>query len=206
MAKYAIEESTLTAMGDKLRSLRGLSSKMTTDEMQGHLDTELANITAALSALTEKGVEVPEGATSDSLAALIEGIEAGGGDYDFSGINGLTRVVSGTYTPSSDSRNIAVPHGLGEVPKIIVICLSDEGGTSATRVCGLLLRNPLDETSFLSVVGLGSSSSMDNYNYPGSYSSSAAFYRVGETEFSIGRNYNATYFYAGATYSFIVGA
>ena len=36
------------------------------------------NVTAALAAIADKGVTVPDGSNSDSLAALIESIEAGG--------------------------------------------------------------------------------------------------------------------------------
>lgn len=38
------------------------------------------NITAALGAIADKGVSVPDGSTSDALAELIASIEAGGGD------------------------------------------------------------------------------------------------------------------------------
>ena len=38
------------------------------------------NITAALAAIADKGVSVPDGSTSDALAELIASIEAGGGD------------------------------------------------------------------------------------------------------------------------------
>ncbi|MGN1003089.1 MAG: hypothetical protein ACI4PC_10005 [Oscillospiraceae bacterium] len=38
-----------------------------------------SNITAALAAIADKGVDVPDGSTSDALAGLIASIEAGGG-------------------------------------------------------------------------------------------------------------------------------
>ena len=50
------------------------------------------NVTAALAAIADKGVTVPDGSNSDSLAALIESIEAGGGGG----------TAYGTYTPSKD--------------------------------------------------------------------------------------------------------
>ena len=46
------------------------------------------NITAALAAIADKGVSVPDGSTSDALASLIASIEAGGGaggGYNFDG-------------------------------------------------------------------------------------------------------------------------
>lgn len=53
------------------------------------------NITAALAAIADKGVTVPDGSTSDALAGLIASIEAGsgGGGYVFD---------SGVYVPASD--------------------------------------------------------------------------------------------------------
>ena len=49
-------------------------------------------VTSALSALTAKGVTVPEGANVESLAALIESIEAGGGGG----------FACGKFTPTSN--------------------------------------------------------------------------------------------------------
>lgn len=42
------------------------------------------NITAALAAIADKGVTVPDGSTSDALAELIASIEAGGGGSSIS--------------------------------------------------------------------------------------------------------------------------
>lgn len=60
------------------------------------------NITAALAAIADKGVTVPDGSTSDALAELIASIEAGGGG---SGTNVDWRgfpVLTGTFTPSEN--------------------------------------------------------------------------------------------------------
>lgn len=65
------------------------------------------NIAAALAAIADKGVTVPDGSTSDALAELIASIEAGGG-----GIN----VAYGTVTLSEDSDSITINHGLGDYP------------------------------------------------------------------------------------------
>lgn len=58
------------------------------------------NITAALAAIADKGVTVPDGSTSDALASLIASIEAGGGgtNIDWRGFP----VLTGTFTPSTD--------------------------------------------------------------------------------------------------------
>lgn len=48
------------------------------------------NITAALAAIADKGVTVPDGSTSDALAPLIASIEAGGGISN--------NIVAGSFT------------------------------------------------------------------------------------------------------------
>lgn len=74
--------SKMTAIADKIRTLLGLTGTMGLDEMAAHLGTEQSNVTAALAAIAGKGVTVPDGSNSDSLAALIESIEGGGGEMD----------------------------------------------------------------------------------------------------------------------------
>lgn len=61
--------------------------------IQTQIDRISGNVTAALTAIADKGVSVPDGSTSDALAELIASIEAGGG-YD---------VIAGTFTLGSDS-------------------------------------------------------------------------------------------------------
>ena len=56
------------------------------------------NITAALAAIADKGVTVPDGSTSDALAELIASIEAGGGG---GGVTESGEWACGTYTPST---------------------------------------------------------------------------------------------------------
>lgn len=46
--------------------------------IQTEIDRISGNVSAALSAIVEKGVTVPYGSTSDALAELIASIEAGG--------------------------------------------------------------------------------------------------------------------------------
>ena len=55
------------------------------------------NITAALAAIADKGVTVPDGATSDGLADLIASIDSGGEE-----------IYSGSITPTSDSFSIGI--------------------------------------------------------------------------------------------------
>ena len=72
------------------------------------------NITAALAAIADKGVNVPTGSTSDALASLIASIEAGGG--------GVTGITYGIYIPSVTGSDHTIEHGLGVIPKIFAIC------------------------------------------------------------------------------------
>ena len=75
------------------------------------------NITAALAAIADKGVTVPDGSTSDALAGLIEAIEAGGG-------SGGAKIATGTVVPANDN-SITIEHGFGEVPNVFFWCTTD---------------------------------------------------------------------------------
>lgn len=83
--------------------------------MQTEIDRISGNVSAALSAIAEKGVTVPDGSTSNTLAGLIASIEAGG-------IN----AIAGTITVSSDVNNYELTHNLGEVPKLFFIGMIDK--------------------------------------------------------------------------------
>ena len=75
---------------------------------------------AIATAITGKGVTVPDGTLLDGMAALIESIEAGGG-----GGSGGAKVVTGTFTGSSSisttQRPVASVHGLDFRPKFIFV-------------------------------------------------------------------------------------
>lgn len=71
--------------------------------------TRLTNAKAAIKAAIEgKGVTVPDATMLDGMAALIEGIEAGGGN-DPSGILDSDHCEFGTYTIASSSTRISIP-------------------------------------------------------------------------------------------------
>ena len=75
------------------------------------------NITAALAAIANKGVTVPDGSTSDALAALIESIETGGGGAG---------IVTGSFTiNSSNLYRKTITHGLGAIPKMVIVLWDD---------------------------------------------------------------------------------
>lgn len=71
--------------------------------VQTQIDRISGNVTAALAAIAEKGVTVPDGSNSDALAELIASIEAGGGSSIWGGkfTTGsfvLAKETTSTYT------------------------------------------------------------------------------------------------------------
>ena len=92
------------------------------------IQTELTRITNAKAtiktAIEGKGVTVPAGTLLDGMAALIESIEAGGGNFDFSALNGATAAVSGTFTPASDLGYLRVEADFSAVstlPRLVIV-------------------------------------------------------------------------------------
>ena len=84
------------------------------------IQTELTRITNAKAAIKTaiegKGVTVPEATLLDGMASLIESIEAGGG----------AGIATGSFTDiSSDNYRKTITHGLGTIPKIVIILWDD---------------------------------------------------------------------------------
>ena len=130
MAEHLIQDTTLTGIADKIRSLLGLTGKMSPAQMQTNLTTEQANITAALAALAEKGVEVPEGSNSNALAGLIAVVESGG-----------VKVNEGTYTLAAQtaaSDTILIPHGLGEKPYFAAVFFAPDSNFTSPPQSALM--------------------------------------------------------------------
>ena len=75
--------------------------------IQTQIDRISGNVSAALSAIVEKGVTVPDGSTSDALASLIASIEAGG-NFDFSNLGEVNFVKSGSFTLAEGGRSIFI--------------------------------------------------------------------------------------------------
>ena len=77
------------------------------------IQTELTRLTAAKAAIQAaiegKGVTVPDGTLLDGMAALIEGIEAGGGGV----------FVTGEFTLNTVASGVLVKHNLGKIPNIV---------------------------------------------------------------------------------------
>lgn len=83
------------------------------------IQTELTRITNAKTAIKTaiegKGVTVPDGTTLDGMAALIAGIEVGGG------------ISYGTITIAEESNPYVITHGLGVRPSIIAFLYYPDG-------------------------------------------------------------------------------
>ena len=96
--------------------------------VQSEITRISGNVTAALAAIADKGVTVPDGSTSDALAPLIASIEAGGG--------GNVKLAIGTITPAEDKNYIEIEHGLGVVPNIaFLICDTDAFRANTYAAC-----------------------------------------------------------------------
>ena len=79
--------------------------------VQTEIDRISGNVSAALSAIAEKGVSVPDGSTSDALAELIAAIEAGGGSVtsvtdDGAGNITINALYSFTFTDDGNGNLI----------------------------------------------------------------------------------------------------
>ena len=109
--------------------------------------TRLTNAKAAIkTAIEGKGVTVPSGTLLDGMASLIESIEAGGGDFDFSSFCfPITKAVSGTFMLSENSESTTINHNLGITPKIIIVFCTDISSLkgASTRSCkgGIMIMN-----------------------------------------------------------------
>ena len=89
--------------------------------VQTQIDRISGNVSAALAAVAEKGVTVPDGSTSDALAELIASIEAGGGGGGLP--EPFTAIKTGTFTLASLNycNNYQINHGLGVKPTIFAL-------------------------------------------------------------------------------------
>ena len=93
--------------------------------VQTQIDRISGAVSAALAALSEKGVEVPAGTKVDGLAALIAAIEAGGG--------GGGNISWGTFTLTSDTKDYVVTHNLGVVPDIFLFWMTNQKTSNLTK-------------------------------------------------------------------------
>ena len=82
--------------------------------------TEISRIKSAKSAIAAaiagKGVTVPDGTMLDGMAALIEAIEAGGGEVN---------VSTGSFTPVETTKKLTIQHNLGKIPKAVFLWVTE---------------------------------------------------------------------------------
>ena len=91
-------------------------------------------ILGAYDEINEKGGAVPTNKNMANLASAIASIESGGGgEVDISGLFGLTKAVSGTFSVSSSSaKYYNLIHNLGILPKLVIFA-SDEVEKGSVR-------------------------------------------------------------------------
>ena len=125
--------------------------------------TRLTNAKAAIqTAIEGKGVTVPSGTLLDGMAALIESIEAGGGEYI---------VEEGQFVPTENVKTYgSIEHSLGVVPFFYVIFLSESSSMNTTVS---------DNTVMLKCIYIGGSSyHVAKHKSSGSYSATFEHYPV----------------------------
>ena len=106
--------------------------------VQTQIDRISGAVSAALAALKEKGVTVPDGTKVDGLAALIAAIEAGGG-------SGGLKFAKGTYIPTSDIEipkttgegEVYIPTGTDFYPRMYFFWETASAATSSTSIKAL---------------------------------------------------------------------
>ena len=183
------------------------------------IQTELTRITnakAAIKAAIEgKGVTVPDATLLDGMAALIESIQAGGGN-DPSGILDSDHCEFGTYTIASSSTRITIPtvakistHILKFVmlwaeQDAIVLCMFGFRGKSNSGMYGLQMLMTIGHANVKFSV---SKPSMDSKQ---SQFGSGEDYYGGNIELTAGGTrfdpYSKWGFEAGITYNYIIFA
>lgn len=169
------------------------------------------NKTAITTALTNKGVAVPDDMGINDIAALIEAIEAGGSKF-----------VSGSFTPNENVSKFTINHELGEIPNIYVVYTYDVDG-SQTKITNknliLICTDITDvDTYFGYVTRVAAESTYETTNKTSNGKTNiTAFYAntngvlISEADETKCMLTNATgsttqyYFYAGFEYKFLIG-
>ena len=146
MAKGFIEEATLTAIADQIRTLIGSTAGMLPGEMDENIGTAIAAVESSKTAIRNKGVSVPTAADVTDLETYIAKIVTGTTGYT---------VKSGTYTPNSSASSITISHGLGKKPVYGIVVLSTSGysGLSSSTSALLVARGTGSAGSVVCKVG-----------------------------------------------------
>ena len=190
------------------------------------IQTELTRITnakAAIKAAIEgKGVTVPTWTLLDGMASLIESIEAGGG----------AKIATGSFTNiSQENYSTEITHGLGTIPKIVIILWDDitlDSVESTYLYIGgfayqdgefnnsvkMLSLNPVYQNTYMLSLFCCKLNDVNYYNgfdiRGSSPSKYCSIYNVNEDTFSvdtrlntIGASTNIHYFATGGTYKWL---
>lgn len=91
-------------------------------------------ILGAYDEINDKGGTVPANKNMANLASAIASISGGGGgEVDISGLFGLTKAVSGTFSvPDASWQTYTLTHNLGILPKLVIFA-SDEVEKGSVR-------------------------------------------------------------------------
>lgn len=145
------------------------------------------NITAALAAIADKGVTVPDGSNSDALAGLIASIEAGGSVE--------SRCVYGSFIPEDDSSVITIDNAFPYSTKPAMFGVSEIGFSTLdsthtlTRVASVIAVNQsLDVGSsneYMYYITYCNNGSYLRKYIGESYTSFMGKYRVGNTLYNV---------------------
>ena len=185
--------------------------------------TRIINAKAAIkTAIEGKGVTVPDGTLLDGMAALIESIKAGGG----------AKIATGSFTNiSQENYSTEITHGLGTIPKIVIILWDDItlGSVNGTNLyiggfayqdgefnnsVKMLSVNPVYQNTYMISLFCCKLNNVNYYNgfdirgsSPGKYCS---IYNVNKDTFSVdtrlntmGESTNRHYFATGGTYKWL---
>lgn len=96
MAEYLIQEKNLISIADKTRKLTNKTEGLSIAKIIELIEKEKTYLDATLSALEEKGIEVPEGTTNAEIAELISNLSLSGGTVS-PGLGPLDFSYTGTY-------------------------------------------------------------------------------------------------------------
>lgn len=169
------------------------------------------NKTAITTALTNKGVTVPDDMDINDIAALIEAIEAGGSKF-----------VSGSFTPNENVQRFTLNHELGEIPNIYVVYTYDADGsqTELTNIDIILICPDITAVNtyfgYATRVADGSTYGTTNRTSNGKTNITSGYTNVNgvlisqatETQCTVSNASGSStnfYFYAGFEYKFLIG-